>query len=96
MTAVGIRSLKANLSAYIRQVHADRLPIAVTDRGQVVAWLTPPAAEPAAPPSLAERMRARGGVVASTSDWSESIPELRGAAHDADVQALLAELRGES
>lgn len=43
MTEVGIRELKNNLSRYIRRVAAGER-LAVTDRGRVVAELTPPAA----------------------------------------------------
>ena len=41
MESVGIRDLKNRLSAYIRQVRAGEV-VLVTDRGEVVAELTPP------------------------------------------------------
>lgn len=46
MTSVGIRSLKNQLSRYVRRVAAgDR--VLVTDRGRVVAALVPPSASEA-------------------------------------------------
>ena len=42
MERVGIRALKNRLGHYIRQVRAGH-PIQVTDRGEVVAELVPPA-----------------------------------------------------
>jgi prevent-host-death family protein len=41
MKTVGVRELKNRLSEYIRQVRAGE-SVSVTDRGQVVAELTPP------------------------------------------------------
>ena len=44
MQAVGVRELKANLSAYLRRVQAGQR-VTVTDRGRAIAELVP--AEPA-------------------------------------------------
>jgi len=55
MKTVGIRELKNNLSAYVRQVR-DGEEIQVTDRGEVVAELrppTPPRARPSMHPGVA-------------------------------------------
>src|SRR5438477_11163291 len=41
MKTVGIRELKNRLSSYLREVRAGRT-VAITDRGRVVAELTPP------------------------------------------------------
>jgi len=41
MKTVGIRELKNRLSAYLREARAGRT-VAITDRGRVVAELTPP------------------------------------------------------
>lgn len=41
MKTVGVRDLKNRLSAYLRDVRAGRT-VAITDRGRVVAELTPP------------------------------------------------------
>lgn len=46
MTTVGIRELKNHLSRYLRLVREGET-VQVTDRGQVVAELKPPAPEPA-------------------------------------------------
>ena len=47
MTTVGIRELKARLSAYVRKVR-DGQTVYVTDRGEVVAELRPPQSSGAA------------------------------------------------
>jgi antitoxin (DNA-binding transcriptional repressor) of toxin-antitoxin stability system len=46
MKLVGLRELKARLSFYIRQVRAGR-HVLVTNRGEVVAELSPPGEAPA-------------------------------------------------
>ena len=43
MAQVGIRAFKAELSRYLRQVRNGR-PVLLTDRGQVIAEVTAPAA----------------------------------------------------
>lgn len=59
MRAVGIRELKDRLSEYLRRVRAGE-EILVTDRGQVIAVLRPPAHVPSGtkiPPGLAALAR---------------------------------------
>jgi len=54
MKTVGVRELKNRLSEYLRQVRSGEA-VLVTDRGQVVAELTPPghgATDASAPPGL--------------------------------------------
>ena len=53
MKAIGVRELKARLSAFLRDVQAGEI-ILVTDRGRVVAELRAPG-RAAAPESSAER-----------------------------------------
>jgi antitoxin (DNA-binding transcriptional repressor) of toxin-antitoxin stability system len=64
MKAVGIRELKARLSAYLRDVQAGQV-VLVTDRGRVIAELRAPgpagAAESVVNPTLA--LLARSGVL---------------------------------
>jgi prevent-host-death family protein len=57
MHAVGIRELKANLSAYLRRVQAGQR-VTVTDRGRAIAALVP--AEPAPALEWAHAMVAKG------------------------------------
>ena len=57
MQAVGVRELKANLSAYLRRVQAGQR-VTVTDRGRAIAELVP--AEPAPALEWAHAMVARG------------------------------------
>ena len=55
MKSVGVRELKNRLSEYIRQVRSGEA-VVVTDRGQIVAELTPPGHDPtdaSVPPGLA-------------------------------------------
>lgn len=64
MKAVGIRELKARLSAFLRDVGAGET-VFVTDRGRVVAELRPPAAAPADQTDRERRLQrlaARGDV----------------------------------
>ena len=57
MQVVGVRELKANLSAYLRRVQAGQR-VTVTDRGRAVAALVP--AEPAPTLEWAHAMVATG------------------------------------
>jgi len=62
MKAVGIRELKARLSAYVRAVREGET-VLVTDRGQVVAQLRPPdQGMPDTVRSRLQRLAARGVV----------------------------------
>ncbi len=59
MRTVGIRELKNSLSEYLRRVRAGE-SVLVTDRGEIVAELTPPgrdSADPAMPPGLSALAR---------------------------------------
>jgi prevent-host-death family protein len=61
MRTVGIRELKNSLSEYLRWVRSGE-SVRVTDRGEVVAELTPPGrdtSDPAVPPALSA-LAARG------------------------------------
>ena len=61
MRTVGIRELKAQLSAYLREVKNGQT-IDITDHGQVVARLVP------VPKTLEERLMAM--VAAGLADWN--------------------------
>ena len=76
MRVVGIRELKAKLSAYLRDVSRGEVFL-VTDRDRVVAELRPPGAAAAAPERTREdrleRLIAEGAVSAprrSREDWT--------------------------
>ncbi len=63
MTTVGIRELKNRLSHYVREVRGGET-VLVTDRGEVVAELRPPAAEGESPsPSSGLAELARRGIL---------------------------------
>jgi prevent-host-death family protein len=66
MQVVGVRELKANLSAYLRRVQAGER-VTVTDRGRVIAALVP--AEPAPTLEWAHAMVAKG-----RAKWSGGKP----------------------
>jgi len=72
MKSVGIRELKDRLSEYLRRVRAGET-VLVTDRGEVVAQLSPPgaglseAARPAALTALARRGLATLGTPGGAS-----------------------------
>jgi len=72
MRRIGIRELRQNASKYIRLVKAGET-IEVTDRGQLVACLTPP---PAKPKSRIEELIEQGRVIPAEKpfvDW-EPLP----------------------
>lgn len=97
MESVGIRAMKAHFSAYVKQVARDRLPVAVTDRGKVVAVLQPTEAElpAAAYPSIEARILAAGGKLATVHGGWNEMPLGSAEYHDVDIQSLLNDLRGE-
>jgi antitoxin (DNA-binding transcriptional repressor) of toxin-antitoxin stability system len=63
MKAVGIRELKARLSAYLRDVAGGEI-VLVTDRGRVVAELRAPADTPVRESDLDRRLREMASRVA--------------------------------
>lgn len=75
MKTVGLRELKNRLSEYIRQVRAGEC-VLVTDRGEVVAELTPPgrAADTSVPAGLAAL--ARRGVLTLGAAGGGAYPSL--------------------
>jgi antitoxin (DNA-binding transcriptional repressor) of toxin-antitoxin stability system len=98
MRVVGIKQLKARLSAYLREVRRGEVFL-VTDRDEVIAELRParttlPHAEGAA--AALEELAASGDVAAprrAKADWTW---QPRGAGLSADVVgALLDELRAD-
>jgi prevent-host-death family protein len=59
MRTVGIRELKNSLSEYLRRVRSGE-SVLVTDRGEIVAELTPPgrdSSDPSVPPGLSALVR---------------------------------------
>jgi len=56
VTVTTVSKLKASLSAFLRRVKAGE-EVLVTERGRVIARLSPPAASPALPESLREMER---------------------------------------
>jgi len=56
MTVASVSKLKASLSEFLRRVKAGE-EVLVTERGRVIARLSPPASSPALPKSLREMER---------------------------------------
>jgi antitoxin (DNA-binding transcriptional repressor) of toxin-antitoxin stability system len=90
--SIGIRELKAHLSAAVRDA-AGGAHIVVTDRGRAVAELGPPQGGGGAPEDLDARLTALGGTPARAAFIGGPPPAV--AAERVDVAALLDELRGE-
>lgn len=99
MKTVGVRELKNRLSEYLRQARAGE-NILVTDRGQVVAELSPPgqgSADPSVPAGL-QALARRGLVVIGTpggQDLYPAIPRSRRRKGKRTVADLLREERGD-
>lgn len=90
MRKIGIKALKNDLSKYIRAA-AGGETVLVTDRGQVVAEITPPriSDDPlASNPLLSEDVR-RGRIALATGSPYTPGPKI----HVAPFDAIMAELR---
>src|SRR5262245_30670868 len=95
MKVVGLRELKNRLSEYIRQVRSGE-GVLVTDRGKVVAELSPPgqtAIGQATPAELVALAR-RGLSSLGTPNDSASYPELQRLLKRGRAAQLLDEERG--
>jgi antitoxin (DNA-binding transcriptional repressor) of toxin-antitoxin stability system len=95
MKVVGLRELKNRLSEYVRQVRSGE-GVLVTDRGEVVAELSPPgqtAIGQAAPAGLVALAR-RGLLSLGARDDSASYPELPRLLKRRRAAQLLDEERG--
>jgi len=70
MKTVGIRELKNSLSEYLRRVRSGE-SVLVTDRGEVVAELTPPGqgvSDPSVPPGLGTLARRGLATLGAAAD----------------------------
>ena len=70
MKTVGIRELKNSLSEYLRRVRSGE-SVLVTDRGEVVAELTPPGhgtLDPSIPPGLCSLARRGLATIGAAAD----------------------------
>lgn len=94
MKAVGVRDLKNRLSEYLRLVRNGE-EILVTDRGEVVAELRPPAPRVALPyPALLEVVR-QGRARLGLPNRPDLYPALGGVMPPGSTAKLLDEERGE-
>ncbi len=75
----GIRELRQNLSAYMRQVQAGA-SVHITSHGEVIAELRPPSAEVRTP----RRLGALRGKIRMAPDFDETPPDVI-AAIEADI-----------
>ena len=92
MALVGLRELKNQLSAYVRRVRGGER-IQVTDRGQVVAEIAPPAAPRGRRAGLLALER-RGVLRPAAARGRARYPVLPGTAPRGTSQRLLDEERG--
>jgi len=95
MTTVGVRDLKAKLSAYLRMVKAGEV-VVITDRGDVVAELRRPADTEPTPIARLNQLIREGEVRAGRNDVPAGLYAL-GQRPDIGGRALeiLDEFRGE-
>lgn len=70
----GIREVKNNLSAYIREVKRGKV-VRITDRGQVVAELRPPSAS-SGEESIYEQLVDEGKVIAPSRPFDAKLVSL--------------------
>jgi antitoxin (DNA-binding transcriptional repressor) of toxin-antitoxin stability system len=90
MEQVGVRALRANLAAAVRQAGAGERVVVTLD-GRPVAQLGP--LEPAGPPSLVE-LAAAGLVEPPRRPDRPASPDALDAAVDVRLDRVLAEVRG--
>lgn len=96
MTSVGVRELKAQLSAYLRRVQQGEA-LQVTDRGRAIAEIVPAgwASAQRVNPVLAEMIR-KGEVRPPTRPMGpKALEPLPGNFPEGFAQQLLDEIRGE-
>lgn len=95
MKAVGLRDLKNRLAEYIREVRRGE-HVLVTDRGEVVAELSPPGHRAASelPPGL-QALARKGLVTLGRPNDKRVYRALRPALKPGRAAALLADSRGE-
>jgi prevent-host-death family protein len=95
MKSVGLRELKNRLSAYVREVRSGEV-VLVTDRGEVVAELTPPGqgGSPEGMPSGLVMLARRGQLSLGASNRPEVYPNLPRLLKRDRARQLLDEERG--
>jgi len=96
MKTAGVREIKNNLSAYLRDVRRGAV-IRISDRGEVVAELRPPAA-PAGPEAEYERLVAEGKIIPPSHAFSAALvptPRTRAKFQAGFVNELIDADRGE-
>lgn len=94
MKTVGIRTLKNRLSEYVRLVQAGE-PLAVTNRGVVVARLVPPDAGGETAEETLRRLARAGEIRLGKPNRPELYPPPPGLLSDEAVRAALDWSRGE-
>jgi antitoxin (DNA-binding transcriptional repressor) of toxin-antitoxin stability system len=96
MKTVGIRELKDRLSEYLREVRAGE-SVLVTDRGEVIAEVSPPGqvrTDPSVPAGLVQLARRGLLTLGSTSDAVLYKPLVLRRRRKISAAELLAEERG--
>jgi prevent-host-death family protein len=95
MKSVGLRELKNRLSEYVREVRSGEA-VLVTDRGEVVAELTPPGpgADERGVPSVLVALARRGQLTLGVSNKAAVYPRLPRAMKRSHSAELLDQERG--
>ena len=95
MSTVGLRELKNQLSKYVERARSGET-VAITDRGQVVAELSPPKrVSPAGEPlTTLEELRHKGLLYGGGPNESGLYPSMPRALKRSSVSTLLDEERG--
>lgn len=96
MKTVGVRELKDRLSEYLRRVRTGEA-VLVTDRGEVIAELTPPgqhSGDPSVPPGLLALARRDLVVLGAPSDARAYPPLPRSRKRKRTAAQLLDDERG--
>lgn len=94
MKTVGVRALKNRLSEYLRMAQ-DGEPLAVTNRGVVVARLVPPDAGGETAEETLQRLARAGEIRLGKPNRPDLYPPPPGLLSDQEVQAALDWTRGE-
>jgi prevent-host-death family protein len=95
MTTVGIKEMKSRLGEYVRRAGRGET-ILVTDRGKVVARLTPPEADDSKNADIIERLEADGLISSrGAANRPELYDGLKPLLPKGSVQALLDAVRGD-
>ena len=91
METIGVRELRQNASRYLRLVKAGQR-VAVTERGELIAYLVPPDEKPA---SVLDRLEAAGQLRRATGSLADVIEPMELPPGTRSPSQVLEEMRDE-